>query len=92
MRPALSVYLDFLRFSAAIVVLLAHLGEIFFPGWALPFPGKDAVIVFFVLSGFVVAFVADTKERHWADFAISRYSRLGSVFFRPWRFLCWSCP
>lgn len=47
----------------------------------MPFPGKDAVVVFFVLSGFVIAYVADTKERNWRNFAISRYSRLVSVFF-----------
>ncbi len=81
MTPMLSIYLDLVRFMAALVVLLAHLGEHFNLGVSMPFPGKDAVIVFFVLSGFVVAFVADTKERNWADFAISRCSRLVSVFF-----------
>jgi peptidoglycan/LPS O-acetylase OafA/YrhL len=87
MSPQLSVYLDLVRFGAALVVLLAHLAERFFPGIPLPFPGKDAVIVFFVLSGFVVAYVADTKERQLTEFAISRYTRLVSVFF-PAMFLC----
>ena len=78
MTKNLSVYFDFLRFSAAIVVLLSHWNR-FLPNISLPFPGKDAVIVFFVLSGFVVAYVADTREDDWREFAISRYSRIISV-------------
>ena len=61
MRPQLSVYMDAVRLAAAFVVLLAHASELMFEGVPLPFPGKDAVIVFFVLSGFVIAFVAREK-------------------------------
>jgi peptidoglycan/LPS O-acetylase OafA/YrhL len=41
--------------------------------------GHSAVIVFFVLSGFVIAFVTDTKERTWPRYAASRLSRVYSV-------------
>ncbi len=81
MVPTLSIYLDLIRFVAALIVALSHVSQRLFPEYPLPFPGKDAVVVFFVLSGFVVAYVADTRETGWRDFAISRYSRLVSVFF-----------
>lgn len=41
--------------------------------------GHASVIVFFVLSGFVITHVATTKETHWAEFAASRLSRIYSV-------------
>lgn len=81
MTPFLSVYFDLARFIAAAIVLLSHVTELYPTGLPMPFPGKDAVIVFFVLSGYVIAFVADTKEHGWRDFAFSRYTRLISVYF-----------
>lgn len=41
--------------------------------------GGAAVAVFFVLSGFVIAFVTDKKERSGTEYAISRASRMYSV-------------
>ena len=41
--------------------------------------GDAAVIVFFVLSGFVIAYVADTKERTIQVYAASRLARLWSI-------------
>jgi peptidoglycan/LPS O-acetylase OafA/YrhL len=82
MNRITSVYLDFVRFSAAVVVLLVHARhERFTSGWLLPFKnyGNDAVVVFFVLSGFVIAYCVDQKEKTLADYAISRLSRLYSV-------------
>ena len=43
--------------------------------------GGDAVIVFFVLSGFVIAFVANGKEKSIDIFFINRFARLYSVVF-----------
>jgi peptidoglycan/LPS O-acetylase OafA/YrhL len=37
------------------------------------------VIVFFVLSGYVIAYVTDTKERAWRAYAAARLSRIYSV-------------
>jgi peptidoglycan/LPS O-acetylase OafA/YrhL len=79
MPVALSVYFDFARVSAALVVLLSHAWLAFFPKHPLPWPGHQAVVVFFVLSGYVIAFVAHTKESNIAEFALSRAARILSV-------------
>jgi hypothetical protein len=82
MTPALSVYLDALRLLAALMVFAHHASYPIFGGrWisALGGYGHEAVVVFFVLSGFVIAFVTDVKERTPAAYAGSRLSRLWSV-------------
>lgn len=50
----LSIYLDVTRFFAASVVLLHHTWSLVFPRFPLPWPGHSAVVVFFVLSGYVI--------------------------------------
>jgi peptidoglycan/LPS O-acetylase OafA/YrhL len=52
--PGFSLYLDVVRFLAAIVVLLHHTWPLLFPHFPLPWPGHSAVVVFFVLSGYVI--------------------------------------
>jgi hypothetical protein len=62
----LSAYLGLLRFSAAVAVFFSHIGWTILTGgflWQLQFIGADAVIVFFVLSGFMIQYAADTKEK-----------------------------
>jgi len=54
----LSVYLDLVRFGAASIVVLSHLWALLLPAHPLPWPGHAAVVVFFVLSGFVIAHAA----------------------------------
>jgi len=54
----LSVYLDLMRFGAAAVVVLSHLWTLALPAHPLPWPGHCAVVVFFVLSGYVIAHAA----------------------------------
>lgn len=83
MTKAASLYLDAVRFLAAISVFAFHL---FQPGVAdfanLGFHlniGRAAVMVFFVLSGFVIAYVFDAKERTAESYLISRFARLYSV-------------
>ncbi len=84
MSRGFSLYLDALRFGAAFLVLLSH--------WAYPrFTegrhiwlreynlGSDAVVVFFVLSGLVVAYAAHTKDHAPGRFAFQRLTRLWSV-------------
>jgi peptidoglycan/LPS O-acetylase OafA/YrhL len=71
--------MDAVRFLAATIVLLAHASELLFSDLPLPFPGKDAVIVFFVLSGFVIAFVTREKDGDALTYAVNRLSRLWSV-------------
>jgi peptidoglycan/LPS O-acetylase OafA/YrhL len=53
-------YVDSLRFAAALLVLFQHIGERFESGivkWAIGFgPGLSGVILFFLISGFVIPF------------------------------------
>lgn len=77
-----SLSLDLLRASAASAVVLYHaswfqLDDGLF-GFFTPRLGHSAVIVFFVLSGFVIA--ATTRPDHSAlEYAIKRISRVYSV-------------
>jgi peptidoglycan/LPS O-acetylase OafA/YrhL len=78
----LSIYLDLLRFLAALQVALYHVA--LNPGVALPTMGwnqwgHEAVVVFFVLSGFVINHAAETREKTCLDFAASRIARIYSV-------------
>lgn len=77
-----SIYLDLIRFFAAFGVMLSHFSyerfsseyfNIFF------YLGHFGVIVFFVMSGYVISFVLDRKERNLKNYFISRFSRLYSV-------------
>jgi peptidoglycan/LPS O-acetylase OafA/YrhL len=79
-RP-FSVYLDLVRFGAACLVYIYHSNQRWLVGPILPLShhGHSSVIVFFVLSGYVIAYVTDTKERDWASYTASRLSRVYSV-------------
>ena len=84
MRPTMSVYLDLFRFTAAAIVFFGHAYPQRLTGglpamWRFGTLGNDAVMAFFVLSGFVIAYVADQKERTLASYSISRFARLYSV-------------
>jgi peptidoglycan/LPS O-acetylase OafA/YrhL len=82
MTNPLSLYLDALRFGAAFIVFVSHYGVGRISGglfWHLTEYGRSAVLVFFVLSGFVIAWVAETRERKLEDYALSRVARLYSV-------------
>jgi peptidoglycan/LPS O-acetylase OafA/YrhL len=56
--PVLSIYLDLVRFLAAVIVVLYHTWKQFFPESQIKWPGHEAVVVFFVLSGYVIAHAA----------------------------------
>lgn len=83
MTRNLSVYLDLVRFMAALLVFAVHANYQRFTG-GLPGGehfsdlGNDAVMVFFVLSGFVIAH-ATRRETSLQDYAASRFARLYSV-------------
>lgn len=81
MNRPFSVYLDLVRFGAAVLVYLWHSNMRMLVTDILPAShyGHSAVIVFFVLSGFVIAFVTDTKEKTWVAYSASRLSRVYSV-------------
>jgi len=72
--------LDIIRLLSALFVLLTHTNERWLIAEKLPFwDGHAAVIVFFVLSGFVIAFVTSTKEKTLEAYAASRVARLYSL-------------
>jgi peptidoglycan/LPS O-acetylase OafA/YrhL len=80
---SLLIYLDLIRIAAAIAVFCDHWSAEPFTGgriWeALGFYGDLAVTIFFVLSGYVIAFVSATRENCARAYAVSRLSRLYSV-------------
>ncbi|MDD4913547.1 MAG: acyltransferase [Methylococcales bacterium] len=79
---AFSIYLDLIRFLASMGVFVCHLGYRRISGgigWQLNAYGGIAVIIFFVLSGYVIAYVASTREKTFSSYLISRISRLYSV-------------
>ncbi len=82
MNKGTSEYCDLLRISAAGMVFVAHLSWQRFSGgmlyWLQPY-GHAAVIVFFVLSGYVIGYVAHEKERTLKDYTAAMFSRLYSV-------------
>ena len=81
MNRETSIYLDLIRFTAAVFVFLTHASREQSSGgflWQLQF-GREAVDVFFVLSGFVIAHVVETRERSALAYAVARAARLYSV-------------
>lgn len=82
MNKQFSTSLDALRLVAALVVFLGHLSHPRFTGDILSiFRGieHDAVIVFFVLSGYVISYVVKNKDSTFQKYLTSRFSRLYSV-------------
>ena len=78
-----SIYLDIVRFFAAIAVFLTHIASPPFTKgliwWPLGSLGSEAVIVFFVLSGYVIAYVTSTREKTARQYFTARVARLYSV-------------
>ncbi|MCB1705720.1 MAG: acyltransferase [Halioglobus sp.] len=79
MSRAFSIYLDAIRFLAALLVLFYHANWIYRPGILFTSLGHEAVVIFFVLSGFVIAYVADTRETDFRGFMVARGARIFSV-------------
>ncbi len=82
MDRGLSLYLDILRFAAALTVLVTHLAYAELSGGMLAYwrlLGNDAVMIFFVLSGFVIAYATEARETTPGAYIRSRLARLWSV-------------
>jgi peptidoglycan/LPS O-acetylase OafA/YrhL len=79
MSRAFSLYLDAVRFTAAMLVLLYHASVIHKTGTIITSLGHEGVVIFFVLSGFVIAYVADTRRQNFRGFMIDRGARIYSV-------------
>ena len=82
MTRELSLYLDLVRLLAAIVVALSHISTQRVSGgmlWQFGPYAHEAVTVFFVLSGFVIAYAVDTRERALWPYMVARAARVYSV-------------
>jgi peptidoglycan/LPS O-acetylase OafA/YrhL len=82
MTDKFSAYLDVLRFTAALTVFLGHASTGYMTGgllWQLAPYGDSCVVVFFVLSGFVISYVSQTKDTTWTAYTSNRAARLWSV-------------
>lgn len=82
MNTATSQYLDLVRFIAAGFVFLSHTTGHRISGgllWQFGSYGHEAVIVFFVLSGFVIGYTTDIREQSVTKYAVARIARIYSV-------------
>ena len=79
--PGLSLYLDAARFLAAVSVLLYHTWTIFYPDSPIKWPGHEAVVIFFVLSGFVIAHATDRPSVTWRVYLQHRAARILPVAY-----------
>jgi peptidoglycan/LPS O-acetylase OafA/YrhL len=83
MNKLFSAYLDSTRLFAALVVFFGHITFVdstsIFSAIQLADYGNDAVMIFFVLSGFVIGYVSKTKESDINVYISSRVSRLFSI-------------
>ncbi|MFC5548500.1 acyltransferase family protein [Massilia aerilata] len=78
-----SLYLDLVRIAAACAVVMAHFGyfRIFDDRQIARIAdlGREAVIAFFVLSGFVIAYSAEQRKPTLREYVSARCARLYSV-------------
>ena len=82
MNRGLSLYFDLLRTVAAFEVFLFHMHRFRRIGLAVAwwnFLGYEAVILFFVLSGFVIGFAASERDVTLDRYIVSRLTRILSV-------------
>lgn len=85
MSPGFSIWLDALRAGAALTVLLGHFAHTRFTRGDYYLlreanVAADAVVVFFVISGLVIAYAAG-RDGSLARFAFNRTTRLLTVVF-----------
>ncbi|MFC5462177.1 acyltransferase family protein [Massilia niabensis] len=81
-RP-LSLYLDCCRFLAAVLVVASHFGPYqviagHHGSWLLNL-GRESVVIFFVLSGFVIAYTTERKDGGLRAYCVARCTRIYSV-------------
>lgn len=81
MNKTTSLYLDFLRVIAAFGVMLVHANLQWFSNtlFLRPELGHKLVMIFFVLSGYLIAFTVDKKNKGSKIYLTNRFSRLYSV-------------
>ncbi|KLE35223.1 acyltransferase family protein [Aurantiacibacter luteus] len=77
--PEMSILLDAVRALAALLVLGGHIVQVGLYTGPYPFSQTmqhNAVIVFFVLSGIVIAHSVDRRHASFRDYAIARAARI----------------
>jgi peptidoglycan/LPS O-acetylase OafA/YrhL len=81
MQKGFSIYLDLVRLIAALLVAVSHSNSRLFTIDRVPLSsyGHEAVVVFFVLSGYVIAYVAKEREKNWQEYSASRFARIFSL-------------
>lgn len=81
MRGLISIYLDIFRFLAALGVFLSHAAQHSAAPGVLPAVPIDhkLVIIFFVISGYVITASASRPDRTLANYSADRIARLSSV-------------
>ena len=81
MNRSFSIYLDLVRVLSALAVVLYHSNLRLLSADKLPFSnhGHAAVIVFFVLSGYVISHITATRENTPLEYWSSRLSRFYSL-------------
>ena len=82
MNKNISTYLDIARVTAAFAVFFSHFKrESISYGLLKPLGmfGEEGVVIFFVISGVVIAYVHEHRESIAAEYFIARLSRLWSV-------------
>lgn len=82
MNNYFSIYLEGARILATMMVFVTH-GFVFYEPFALYnnslHLGRDGVVIFFVLSGYVITWCANEREPLLIDFAVNRAARIYSV-------------
>lgn len=89
----LSAYLDFLRFTAAFSVLLGHMDQDGFQTakWLpIAYLSHEAVIVFFVMSGFIIYSSTISRNHSWQQYVLARGGRIYSVAVLAVLFSLWA--
>ena len=81
MKKEFSIYLDLVRFLAAVLVVIYHsnIRNLILEPLPMSGHGHAAVMVFFVLSGYVISHIAATREKAPVDYWSSRLSRFYSI-------------
>jgi len=77
----LSIYLDLIRFLAATCVVLYHTWDFLYPGAENHWPGHEAVVVFFVISGYVIVHAASRPGVTLGVYIQHRVARIVPVAF-----------
>jgi len=83
MKKYCSLYIDLLRIFAALGVFLGHFSMKYFSNFTMmPFGiAHYCVVVFFVLSGYLICFTTTRNKKTLREYTSDRFSRLYSIIF-----------